>query len=263
MSAMDDTTTLGRGRPSFALRPISTSSPTRWQVRERRDRARPVARVPAGARHVRPAPGGRRPDAAREDPAGRAHRTAGSRARRRRRAVLPGLRAHHDAAEHPAALPEAARRRARDAPPRRRGPDDARGLRQLGAQHHRLPVGGRRRRRAVRRHAVRRSADALLPAAQAQRVAAAQVQDRLRGLRRGSRAHGDSRHRLARGRPGRGRQAGAWLPRGRRRRHRDDVPCRPRRCTSSCRSPTCSRRRKRSCACSTSLATTSTSTRTG
>jgi sulfite reductase (NADPH) hemoprotein beta-component len=37
---------------------------------------------------------------------------------------------------------------------------------------------------------------------------------------------------------------------------------RPRRCTSSCRSPTCSRRRKPSCACSTGLATTSTSTRT-
>jgi sulfite reductase beta subunit-like hemoprotein len=74
-----------------------------------------------------------------------------------------------------------------------------------------LPVGGRVGRRAVRRHAVRRSPDAVLPAAQAQRIAAAQVQDRLRGLPRGPRAHGDSRHRLARGRPGRGRQRGAWL----------------------------------------------------
>jgi sulfite reductase beta subunit-like hemoprotein len=37
-----------------------------------------------------------------------------------------------------------------------------RSVRQLGAQHHRVPVRRRRRRRAVRRHAVRRGADALL-----------------------------------------------------------------------------------------------------
>ena len=60
----------------------------------------------------------------------------------------------------------------------------------------------------------------------------------------------------------RGRQrrcvASAWPPAAAPRR----CAGRPRRCTSSCRSPTCSRRRKRSCACSTGLATTSTSTRT-
>ena len=65
-----------------------------------------------------------------------------------------------------------------------RRPDDARGVRQLGAQHHRLPVHRDVTGRGLRRHAVRRSADALLPASSARREAAAQVQDRLRGLRR-------------------------------------------------------------------------------
>ena len=58
--------------------------------------------------------------------------------------------------------------------------DDARGVRQFGAQHHRVPVRGRRRGRAVRRHAVRRGADALSPAPSAELDAAAQVQDRVR-----------------------------------------------------------------------------------
>ena len=40
----------------------------------------------------------------------------------------------------------AARRRARDAPARRGRAHDARGVRQLGAEHHRVPVRGRRRR---------------------------------------------------------------------------------------------------------------------
>ena len=38
------------------------------------------------------------------------------------------------------------------------GHDHARGVRQLGAQHHGVPVRGRRARRGVRRHAVRRGA---------------------------------------------------------------------------------------------------------
>ena len=71
---------------------------------------------------------------------------AARRAGRRRRAVLARLRPHHDAAEHPAPLRQAARRRAGDARARGRGHDDARGVRQLGAQHHRVPVRGRRRR---------------------------------------------------------------------------------------------------------------------
>ena len=45
-----------------------------------------------------------------------------------------------------------------------------------------VPVRRRRGRRSVRRHAVRRGADALPAAASAQLDAAAQVQDRLRGL---------------------------------------------------------------------------------
>ena len=78
------------------------------------------------------------------------------------------------------------------------GHDDARGVRQLGAQHHRVPVCRGRRRRAVRRHAVRRGADALPAAPPAQLVAAAQVQDRVRRLRARSHRRGDQRHRLAR-----------------------------------------------------------------
>ena len=74
-----------------------------------------------------------------------------------------------------------------DASAGRRGPDDERGVRQLGAQHHRVPVRRRRRGRAVRCHAVRRGADALSAAPSAQLDAAAQVQDRLRRLRRRSR----------------------------------------------------------------------------
>ena len=41
------------------------------------------------------------------------------------------------------------------------GHDHARGVRKLGAQHHRVPVLGRREGRSVRRHTVRGSADAL------------------------------------------------------------------------------------------------------
>ena len=62
-------------RPRAAVvcraRPTSTSSSTTLeQLRARRDHARSVARVPPGARHLRPAAGRRRADAAREDSAG-------------------------------------------------------------------------------------------------------------------------------------------------------------------------------------------------
>ena len=86
------------------------------------------------------------------------------------------------------------------------GPDDARSVRQFGAQHHGVPVRRRRGRRAVRRHAVRRGADALPAAASAELVAAAQVQDRVRRLRARSHQADDQRHRLAR----------AWSSDGRR-----------------------------------------------
>ena len=143
----------------------------------------------------------------------------------RRRALLARVRPHHHAAEHPAALPQAARRRARDAPSRRRRPDHARGVRQLGAQHHRLPVLGRGRRRALRRDAVCRGADALSAAPPAQRHAAAQVQDRLRGLHPRSHRRGHQRHRLdrasAHGR--RPAQRGFRVTVGGRHRHADPI----------------------------------------
>ena len=68
------------------------------------------------------------------------------------------------------------------------GRDDARGVRQLGAQHHGVPVRRRRGRRAVRRDAVRRGDDALSAAPADQLDAAAQVQDRVRRLPGRSRA---------------------------------------------------------------------------
>ena len=80
------------------------------------------------------------------------------------------------------------------------------------------PYAGVVGRRDLRRHAVRRGADALLPAPSAQRRAAAQVQDRLRRVPRGSRARLDQRHRLARARSW---TAARGLPRDRRRRHVD------------------------------------------
>ena len=188
MSVVDDPKTLGRARLSFASEAdIDEFVDDARALRARRADARPVARVPSGARHLRPAPGRRRADAARQDSAGRADGRPARGARRRRRAVLARLRPHHDAAEHPVPFRQAARRRAGDAPARRRRADDARSVRQLGAQHHRVPVRRRRRRRAVRRHAVRRGADALSAAPSAQLDAAAQVQDRVRRLRDRSR----------------------------------------------------------------------------
>ena len=99
----------------------------------------------------------------------------------------------------------------------RRGADHARGVRQRRAQRHRLPLHGHLAQRDLRRLSLRRGADALLPAAPAGRRAAAQVQDRVRGLHRGSRAGVDQRHRLARENPGRP----ARLPRDDCRRHVD------------------------------------------
>ena len=109
---------------------------------------------------------------------------AAPRARRRRRPLFARLRSHHDPAERAVSFHEAARRRAGDAPDGRRRADDARGVRQRGPNHHRLPARRRRRRRGVRRHAVRRGADPPSAAASAQLEAAAQVQDRFRGMPR-------------------------------------------------------------------------------
>ena len=80
-----------------------------------------------------------------------------------------------------------------------------------------MPVCGHVGHRGLRGRTLRRGADALLPAASAGRVIAPQVQDRVRGLHRGSRVRVDQRHRLAR--PHRGRPP--RLPRDRRRRHVD------------------------------------------
>ena len=98
--------------------------------------------------------------------------------------LLARVRPHHDAAERAVPLRQTPRRRAGHAAARRRGVDDARGVRQFGAQHHGVPVRRRRRRRALRRDAVCRGAHAVPAAASAQLDAPAQVQDRVRRVRR-------------------------------------------------------------------------------
>ena len=100
------------------------------------------------------------------------------------------------------------------------------------------PYAGVVGRRGLRRHAVCRGADALLPAPPAQRVAAAEVQDRLRGLPEDHAltAINDIGWRAPRVES----TAAARVPRDRRRRHGDHVHVRRRCCTSSCPWPRCS-----------------------
>ena len=81
------------------------------------------------------------------------------------------------------------------------------------------PLAGVGRRRGLRRDAVRRGGDALVPAPPARRRAAPQVQDRLRGLRPGPRRDRDPGPRLPRPDPPGGRRRGARLPRDRGGRH--------------------------------------------
>ncbi len=130
-------------------------------------------------------------------PQGAPRRGAARGARRGGRALVARLRPRHDPPEPAAPLREAPRPGEDDRPPRRGGPDDARGLRQLGPQRHRLPLRRRRTRRGVRRHAVRGGVHAALPAPPAEREPAAQVQGGLRGVPGGPRFRGDQRHRLA------------------------------------------------------------------
>ena len=185
MSVTDDPKTFGRARLSFAN---DADIDEFVATLERYERGEITPDQWRAFRLVRGTYGQRQAEDAQmlrvKIPQGILSRRAARGARRRRRALLARLRPHHDAAEHPVPFRQAARRRAGDASPRRRRADDARGVRQLGAQHHRLPVRRRRRRRALRRHAVRRGADALPAAPSAQLDAAAQVQDRVRRLRR-------------------------------------------------------------------------------
>ena len=110
------------------------------QVRARRDLARRLAAIPARARHLRAA-AGRRADAADQGPAGHRHRRSQMRA-------LAGVAARYSRGfchvttrqniQYHFVQLNVVEEAMRDA--RRRGADDARGVRQLGAQHHRLPV---------------------------------------------------------------------------------------------------------------------------
>ena len=211
MAAIDETKVVGRGSVNFASeKDIDEFVEPSRQVRTRRDGARRLAALSPDTRHLRPA-AGRRADAAREGAAGHREQRADARVRHGGVEVLARLRPRDDAAEHPAALRAAEGLRRRDADPGRRRADHARGVRQRGAQRDRLPLHGHVVERDLRRLSVRRGADPLLPAASAGRGAAAQVQDRVRGLHRGSRARVDQRHRLAREDPGRQ----ARLPRSR------------------------------------------------
>ena len=202
MSAIDDPEDLGRTRLSFAseadidefvehARARSSSGelgPDQWRG------------VPPGARHLRPAPG-RRADAAREDSAGRAHR----RAARRRSRTWPSATRAASATSRRGRTSSSTSSSCTTSSRRCEHLADA-GLTTREACGNSVrnitacPYAGVVGRRGLRRHAVRRGADALLPAPSALVVAAAQVQDRLRGLPRGPRVRGDQRHRLARAR---------------------------------------------------------------
>ncbi len=221
---------------------ISTSSSPRSNVRARRDLAGGVAQVPSGARHLRPA-AGRCADAPGEDPAGvltaRQVESLADVAEQYARGFAH-VTTRQNVQFHFLQLSdvETIMRRMAD-----EGDHDARGVRQFGAQHHRVPIRRSLRRRSVRRHAVRRGADPLPAAPSARGGAAAQVQDRVRRLRRRSRVCVDQRSGLDRAYRGTRRHADPRLQADRRRRDVDSAGQRPRACSTFCRHATCSRRR--------------------
>ena len=212
MAAVDDPKTLGRTRLSFANEAeIDEFAATLDKFERGELTAGPVARLPAGARQLRPAPG-RRADDPGQDPAGHPRRGP---ARRpwptsadtwsrgfghitTRQNVQFHFVQPHDVEKV-------------DAPHRGGGPHLARGLRQRRPQHHRLPLRRGGRGRGLRRHALRGGDDALPAAPSLQLLAAAQVQDRLRGLRlRGPRPHRHQRPRLPRAHPQTASAGSTW-----------------------------------------------------
>ena len=258
MPHVDDPTTLGRARLSFANEAEIDEFVATLERYERGRARRPTSGAPS-AWCAAPTASARPSDAQMlrvKIPQGILDGAAARRAGRRGRDLLARLRPHHHAPERAVPLREAARRRDGDAPAGRGRAHHARGLRQLGAQHHRLPVRRRGGGRGVRRHAVRGGADAL-PAAPSARLrrcrassrspsraaptttrctaindlgwrarvadredgrAARLPRDRRRRHRRSCRASGAAALRVpARGRdPGRGRGRAARLPRPRR-----------------------------------------------
>ena len=155
MSSINDATTFGRARLSFA----NESEVDEFaSTLDKFERGEITADQWRAFRLVRGTYGQRQTDDASmlriKIPQGILTRRADPRDRRRRRHLLARLRPHHDAAEHPAPFHPPARRRAGDAPARGGRPDDARSVRQLGAEHHRLPVSAaspRTRRSTSRR----------------------------------------------------------------------------------------------------------------
>ena len=142
MSAHETVNTHGRTRLSFANEAdIDEFVVMLGEVRAWRDYAGSVAVVPPAARHLRTAAVVRRVDAAGEDSAGRDHERAAR------------ARSPRSATDTPASSGTSRRGRTfsstscklHDIEPAMRlladvGHDDARGVRQLGAQHHRVSV---------------------------------------------------------------------------------------------------------------------------
>ena len=178
-------------------------------------------------------------------------------------ALRARLRARHHAAEHPVPFPEAGGCRDGDAADGRRGHHDARSVRQLGAQHHRVPVRRRRRRRGVRRHAVCGGADAISAASSAcARCCRASSRLRSRGApritpsRRSTIWAGPRASRRA-------RDSRPRLPAHRRRRHVDSAGHRPRAVRLPAGERDARTSPKRSSACITGSAITSIGSATG
>ena len=166
-----------RVRPALRQRP----APRRHRAR----RQLPYPDADQGPRDVLGRPG----HAAHQDPVRRDEPRADDRAGGAGGGVFRRHLPHHHAAGHSAPL-RPHRRRPGHLPPAGGGRDhDARGVRQLRPQRHRLPAGGRVQHRIVRRHAVREG-DRVLPARPSRHAGfRPQVQDRvLRLPRRGVRA---------------------------------------------------------------------------
>ena len=224
MAAIEDRNTLGRARLSFADEADIDEFVTMLERFERGEiDAGRVARLPAAARHLRPAAGGGRVRCC----ASRSRRASSPRrswtrwptSRERYSRGFGHITTRQNIQFHFVKLHDVE-------PAMRRLAEAGLTTREACGNSVRnitgCPYAGRRRRRAVRRHAVRRGDDALPAAASAQLVAAAQVQDRLRGLRRRSRR--DRASTTSAGARVSAPDGGARLPRHRRRRHGDHVP---------------------------------------
>ena len=222
MPAVEHPSTLGRARLSFADEAdIDEFVDDPRALRARRADPRPVAGLPSRAGDLRPAPVGdasmlrvKIPQGILDGPQLQALADVADQYSRgfghittRQNIQLHFLQLHDV---------EKAMRRLAEV-----GPHHPRSLRQLGPQHHRVPLRGSVAGRSLRRDPLRGSPHEVPAPPSPELDPAPQVQDRLRGLPRGSLAEPHQRPRPS----ARFRASGtARLPGERRRRHGDPLP---------------------------------------